>query len=61
MATLLKVGIDLLKYPTKPNVLRNSVMYLGGDLILDLTAATFSGLQYNLRRKLVNEDMIPLS
>ena len=43
MVTLLRFGIDLLKYPTKPNVLLNSVMVLDGGLILGLTAETFFG------------------
>ena len=43
LTALLKFGIDLLKYPTKPNVLRNSVIILVGALICDLTAAIFLG------------------
>lgn len=40
---LLKFGVDFLNHPTKPNVLRNSVMVLGGDKIFDLTAIMFFG------------------
>ena len=36
LVTLLKWGIGLLKYPSKPNVLCKSVMVLGGGYILDL-------------------------
>ena len=43
LETLLKFGIYIWKYPTKRNVLRNSVIVLGGDPILDLTAAIFFG------------------